>query len=166
MVLLLNSTHEPIGAISPQVAVNLIIQDKVYPATSDNKYTFRSPSTTIHVPSAVALVKYVNLPRKKVAWTKWRVLERDNFTCGYCGKDSSQISKSAFTVDHIHPKIKGGQDTWENTICACYECNQRKGSKLLADIDMQLLWQPRPYQLTDSQIHKMYNNLLLDGNNI
>ena len=30
------------------------------------------------------------------------------------------------TVDHIIPKSRGGKNTFENTVCSCFECNNKK----------------------------------------
>lgn len=36
-----------------------------------------------------------------------------------------------FTVDHILPKSKGGEDTLQNCVAACMDCNNRKASSFL-----------------------------------
>ena len=62
---------------------------------------------------------------------------RDHSSCQYCG------SKSNLTIDHIIPKQKGGQDSWENLIIACSPCNSRKGNKTLHDAKMKLMKVPK-----------------------
>ena len=52
-----------------------------------------------------------------------RVLNRDAYTCYYCGIDN------ATHVDHVVPKAMGGGDELDNLVAACASCNQRKGSK-------------------------------------
>lgn len=52
------------------------------------------------------------------------VLERDAYTCLYCGG-------IATTVDHVVPKAMGGEDREDNCVASCSPCNLRKGSKLL-----------------------------------
>jgi 5-methylcytosine-specific restriction endonuclease McrA len=52
------------------------------------------------------------------------VLQRDGFTCAYCGNEATQ-------VDHVVPKAAGGTDTLDNLVAACAEDNQRKGAKPL-----------------------------------
>ena len=47
------------------------------------------------------------------------------------------------TIDHITPKDKGGRESWENLVAACVPCNTKKGNKLLKDINMKLLKQPK-----------------------
>ena len=58
---------------------------------------------------------------------KWRaqrlrVLKRDNYTCAYCGGPGNE-------ADHIIPRVRGGDDSLENLVCACRECNNKKGKK-------------------------------------
>ena len=40
------------------------------------------------------------------------VLRRDQQTCQYCG------SKKDLTLDHVIPRSKGGQHTWDNVVTA------------------------------------------------
>ena len=60
---------------------------------------------------------------------RFEILERDNFTCQYCGH--KDITKRTLHVDHIHPVAKGGITTKENLITACDKCNNGKGAKIL-----------------------------------
>jgi 5-methylcytosine-specific restriction endonuclease McrA len=57
----------------------------------------------------------------------WRrsIKEHFDYTCVYCGNsyDLSQLS-----IDHVHPRSRGGKDTLSNVVCACKGCNQDKGS--------------------------------------
>ena len=55
---------------------------------------------------------------------RWHVLQRDDFTCQYCGRDVSDGAK--LNIDHIRPKKKGGRFAAKNLITACFECNQGK----------------------------------------
>lgn len=52
--------------------------------------------------------------RNSSLWKKIRarVLQRDGFTCYYCGADAD-------TVDHILAVAKGGTDDMENLVAAC-----------------------------------------------
>jgi hypothetical protein len=56
---------------------------------------------------------------------RFRVLERDGFRCVYCGRNPKDDGVK-LEVDHIIPKSKGGQDTLDNLVTACSECNQGK----------------------------------------
>ena len=58
---------------------------------------------------------------------RWRVLERDDFTCQYCGQSAPSV---ILGVDHIIPVSKGGSDEEENLRTACWSCNMGKGDWL------------------------------------
>jgi len=54
---------------------------------------------------------------------RFQVLERDNFTCQYCGRKAPDV---ILEVDHMIPKNYNGSDDPENLITACKDCNQGK----------------------------------------
>lgn len=61
-------------------------------------------------------------------WTtiRYLILERDNYTCTYCGAVGVELF-----CDHIHPIAKGGTNYADNLTTACHACNCKKGDKLL-----------------------------------
>lgn len=76
--------------------------------------------------------------RKKEPWQKTRfprlkirfkILERDNFTCQYCGRTPQH--GAVLVVDHIIPRSKGGRTISNNLITSCFECNIGKSDVLL-----------------------------------
>ena len=56
-------------------------------------------------------------------YERYNIMKRDNFTCQYCGAKSPEVQ---LEVDHMIPKSKGGQDTPDNLITACINCNRGK----------------------------------------
>ena len=58
----------------------------------------------------------------------WRrsIKEHFNSTCVYCGQT---YDSNVLTLDHVHPRSRGGQDITSNVVCACRKCNQAKGSR-------------------------------------
>lgn len=62
--------------------------------------------------------------------TRREILIRDNMTCHYCGKIGTF---SDLCVDHVIPKASGGDNSDSNLVCACLQCNSRKGSMPAAD---------------------------------
>lgn len=139
-VLLLNASYLPLDTISYQRAVNLLITEKAIGVEGLAKQ-LRTVSRTFDVPAVIRMAYYVNAPRRKHTWSRLRVLRRDDYTCIYCGTD--KLPKSDYTIDHIHPRSKGGKNTYGNTASACYKCNQRKGSRTLTEAGMKLLWEPK-----------------------
>ena len=59
-------------------------------------------------------------PRSYKMTRRW-VLERDRWSCVYCGDAANQ-------VDHVIPKNNGGSDLPSNLVAACARCNNLKGT--------------------------------------
>ena len=55
---------------------------------------------------------------------RWSVLERDNHTCQYCGASAPDVT---LEIDHIIPVASGGNNSLNNLITACKDCNRGKG---------------------------------------
>jgi hypothetical protein len=51
---------------------------------------------------------------------------RFHFRSGYCGVRESDVG-AELTVDHFHPRARGGADTEENWVYCCHACNEFKG---------------------------------------
>lgn len=69
---------------------------------------------------------------------RFAVLERDKFTCQYCGRNVKE-HKIALVVDHINPQKHGGEDVFENLITSCAECNSGKRAKLMKSVWKQFI---------------------------
>lgn len=64
---------------------------------------------------------------------------RDRYLCAYCGDN---FENKSLTIDHVHPKSRGGKNTWVNCVTACKPCNMRKGNKTTEEAKMHLLYVP------------------------
>ena len=58
---------------------------------------------------------------------RYRVLERDRFTCRACGASPAKDSGVSLHIDHIVPWSKGGKTTLDNLQTLCAKCNLGKG---------------------------------------
>ncbi|MCB0077734.1 MAG: HNH endonuclease [Anaerolineales bacterium] len=148
-VLLLNASYEPLKVLSATRAVQLMVRGVVEPVSASVAARFRSPTVTLSVPTVVRLQRYVNVPRRNASWSKRGVLERDDFTCIYCGiragelRDALPLPRSAMTIDHLVPRSRGGANSWVNTACACKACNHRKANRTPHEAGMRLRWEPK-----------------------
>lgn len=59
---------------------------------------------------------------------RFDVFKRDAFCCQYCG---STPPSAVLELDHIHPVSKGGTNSPDNLLTACFECNRGKSDRLL-----------------------------------
>lgn len=136
-VLVLNQNYEPLTVTRAQRAVVLVVLGK---AEIVERYEaeVRSPSRAVPLPSVVRLCMYIQVPRKEVALTRRNVLKRDRHTCQYCG-----THRGPMTTDHVVPRSRGGGDSWTNLVCACVNCNNKKGSRTPEQARMELARPPR-----------------------
>jgi 5-methylcytosine-specific restriction endonuclease McrA len=54
-----------------------------------------------------------------------RVLARDAYRCVYCGE---HFPEPQLTLDHVEPRMRGGDWSEGNLVAACRPCNALKGS--------------------------------------
>ena len=148
-VLLLNASYEPLRVLPAPRALQLMVRGVVEPVTKVVAASFRSPSVTLSVPTVVRLRRYVRAPKRGATWSKKAIMDRDSFTCIYCGlrpgdlRHERPLGRADFTLDHIMPRSRGGANTWVNTACACAHCNHRKGNRTPHEAGMKLLWEPK-----------------------
>lgn len=96
-------------------------------------------SFKIRVPRVIVLLLFDRLPKKEVKFTRHNVFERDKNMCQYCGQ---VFDRKDLNLDHVIPRERGGQTTWENIVCSCIPCNTRKGNKLAHQAGMHLIRKP------------------------
>ena len=143
-VLILNGNYEPLAITSVEKAIILMYLGKAELVSALTHRAVHSTSTTMPFPSVVRLSTYVRVPFKKVILSRKNILRRDGHKCQYCGATSITL-----TVDHIIPKSRGGEDSWENLVSACLRCNNVKGSQTPDEAQMKLLRRPiRPNHVT------------------
>ena len=59
-----------------------------------------------------------------------QIFARDEYQCVYCGE---RFEPDLLTVDHVQPRMRGGDRSGGNLVTACGACNARKGSMRLAE---------------------------------
>jgi 5-methylcytosine-specific restriction endonuclease McrA len=62
--------------------------------------------------------------------TRDEIFARDGFRCVYCGLVHPA---AALTLDHLQPRLRGGDRTAGNIVTACAPCNVLKGHRTLAE---------------------------------
>ena len=129
--LVLNADYQPLSYFplstwSWRDALKAVFLERVN-VVSEYDRVVRSPSVKFKLPSVISLKDYIPLP-EKAAFTRFNVFLRDKFLCQYC-RTSFKVEERPF--DHVVPKSKGGQTSWNNVVTCCRGCNTSKGNKLL-----------------------------------
>ena len=96
-------------------------------------------SFEIQVPRVIRLLSYDRLPRRSLRLNRHTLLARDEHRCQYCGR---RMPVSQLSMDHVIPRSRGGQTTWENIVCACLSCNVHKGGRTPKEARMKLIRKP------------------------
>ncbi|MCB5177683.1 MULTISPECIES: HNH endonuclease [Microvirga] len=138
-------SYYPLSIWCWQDAIKAVFLDRVNIVSEYDKVV-RSPTFEIRLPSVISLKTYVK-PSRHPAFTRFNVFLRDRFTCQYCG------AREDLTFDHVIPRSKGGQTTWENVVAACAPCNLKKADHLPRDVEM---W-PRQSPFAPT-LHDLHSN--------
>jgi len=135
-VLILNASYEFLNIASLHRAVKLLFKGKAEVVEYHPQWEIRSSVHQMKYPLIIRMRYYITRPYYAVPLTKKNILIRDDYTCQYCGDTGN-------TVDHILPRSRGGQSSWENCVCACSYCNTRKKDLTLRESGMKLMREPK-----------------------
>jgi 5-methylcytosine-specific restriction endonuclease McrA len=136
-VLVLNQSYEPLNICRVRRAVVLLQQNKAEMLENGSGF-IHSAEHEFPVPSVIKLESLIRRPhhdQRKL--TRLEVFRRDQYTCQYCGKQVKQL-----TLDHVTPRYRGGEHTWENVVSACVPCNRRKAGRTPQEAGMKLIHSP------------------------
>jgi len=99
----------------------------------------RAVGFELQVPRITRLIRFDRMPTPTVKFNRKNLFARDDHQCQYCGKAEPMHQLS---LDHVVPRSLGGPTTWENIVCCCLRCNNRKGGRTPKQARMQLLSRP------------------------
>ncbi len=141
--LCLNVTYEPLGFLSTNRAVAIVLDGKAEVLEDDDSRTYNSTSgVSLPAPVVIHLKRYIKVPRSlKESITPRVLFARDRFTCQYCGRHQRDLkgARNRLTIDHIKPKAHGGPHHWENVVTACYICNIKKRDRTPMQANMKFV---------------------------
>jgi 5-methylcytosine-specific restriction endonuclease McrA len=136
-ILVLNYSYEPLQFCTAKRGMIMVLTGRAENLES-NGYVIRTPNLTHPLPAVIRTLKMIRRIRTtSISFSKKNILRRDNYTCQYCGHSGNLL-----TVDHVHPKSRGGKSNWTNVVVACKPCNLKKGNQSLKAMGMQLLKPP------------------------
>ncbi|MEE8598353.1 MAG: HNH endonuclease [Dehalococcoidales bacterium] len=136
--IIINQNNEPLKICRARRAVVLLYRGKAEMLENGAGF-IHSASYTFPLPSVIRLAHMIKRPRPERKLTRLEIFNRDQYTCQYCGRETRQL-----TLDHVIPRYRGGEHTWENVVSACVLCNQHKAGKTPEQAGMRLMHHPSP----------------------
>jgi len=158
LVLVLNAdyqplSHAPLSLWSWQDAIKALFSGKVTVVdTYHPNVLIRAVNINVPLPSVIAFRDYsprqlykdkAKKQHRRPPFTRRNVYLRDGFKCQYC---NNMFAVHELSIDHVHPRCKGGRLCWENAVTCCKSCNGRKGFLLpseLNQVGMKLVKDPK-----------------------
>lgn len=121
----------------------------------------KSAKQMFKLPKVILLNHYDRLPAKSSKFSRRKVYKRDNYICQYCSK--AIYDHEECTLDHVMPRSRGGDTSWENTVLACVKCNFKKANKTPTEAQMplrRLPQKPKFATLVDEHIDEDWKKFL------
>lgn len=63
---------------------------------------------------------------KAITTRRTRILARDHYRCVYC---NAEPPAHELTLDHVEPRVKGGDQSDGNLVTCCRTCNELKAGQ-------------------------------------
>ncbi len=154
---LLNADYSFLNMVNWKRAMCLVSKGKVQVLTYSGRIINGVQGMVFKAPAVMRLTKLIRtIYRARVPFSKRNVLIRDGFRCAYCGAVARHL-----TLDHIIPKSRGGDSSFENCVASCRACNNSKACRTPNEACMYL--KKKPYQPTISEFLRMkFKRLGLD----
>lgn len=134
-ILKLDANYKPLSFISDRQVVRLIVNDKVDIISFWDEDFFGS----MKKPAIIRLKSYIRKRPVVPRFNYKAVFKRDLYKCQYTGE---LLSASQLTIDHVIPKSRGGESSWQNCVTASKDINSVKGNKTPEEAGLKLLGAP------------------------
>ena len=138
LALVLNATYEPLNVCSARRALVLVLKG-IAVEEEVSAYTVHTGRRDIPLPRVIRLRCYRKMPRINRSVSRKGIMLRDRSMCQYCGR---KLPSKDLTMDHVTPRSRGGESTWENLASCCFLCNNRKANRTPQEAGMVLVKRP------------------------
>ena len=133
-VLVLNSDYTPLNVTTLWRGFVLVDKSKAEIISADEDNPILTGIGEFTRPLIIRLVNYVSFKREKAKLNRHTIFERDGHICQFVGCNNTHN----LTIDHVHPKSRGGKNTWTNLVTACGSCNTWKDNRTPEEANMEL----------------------------
>lgn len=94
----------------------------------------------IRLPTVILLNRFDKVPMVRPRFSARGIRERDGGKCQYTGKP---LRPGEGNIDHVVPRSRGGDNSWENCVLSAREINARKADRTPEEAGLKLLRNPR-----------------------
>ena len=115
-VLVLNASYEPINICGARRALVLVLKG-IARTEEEHGVLLHAQRSRMAMPSVIRLLEYRRIPHQTRALSRKNILLRDRNTCQYC---AVILPPNELTLDHVVPRSRGGNSTWENLVACCH----------------------------------------------
>ncbi len=141
-VLLLNASYEPLAVVSWRRAMTLMVTGRAELVAQDGDRVVRSAGGAEYPwPQVVRLMQMVHFASMRAPvpprFSKAALNVRDERSCQVTGCEDR-----GSTIDHVVPRSRGGETSWENCVLMCQRHNSRKGDRSLEQLGWTLKQRP------------------------
>lgn len=98
-----------------------------------------TPGGYLPRPEIIVSRYYDKLTLKNPACNRKNLIKRDGLICQYTGR---KLAKDDATIDHILPRSRGGETSWDNCVITSFSVNNKKGPRTPEEVSYRLIKKP------------------------
>ena len=116
--------------------------------------TARGP---IRVPTVIVLANFARVPLSRPKFSRGNLWRRDGGRCQYTGRE---LRPGEGNIDHVLPRSRGGETSWDNCVLASKDVNTRKADRTPEEAGLKLNRQPaEPRQVPVTMLLKNVHDI-------
>ena len=105
----------------------------------ENDFSIGTAHGSVRVPTVAVLANFSRVPMKRPKFNSRNLWMRDGGRCQYTGRE---LRPGEGNIDHVLPRSRGGDTTWENCVLAATDVNSRKADRTPREAGLKLSRQP------------------------
>lgn len=146
----------------PEWMVPVKWQDWVQLAVREDDFSVGTVDGPVRVPTVIVLSRFDRVPRKRPSFSLRGLWLRDGGKCQYTGRP---LQPGEGNIDHVVPRSRGGETSWENCVLSDRQVNNRKADRTPEEAGLRLHSEPErppevpvthllrnPFQIADWEV--------------
>lgn len=94
----------------------------------------------LRVPTVIVLANFSRVPLARPSFNARNLYTRDGGRCQYTGQP---LAPGEGNVDHVIPRSRGGETSWDNCVLASRKVNSKKADRTPDEAGLKLINQPK-----------------------